>query len=123
MKKNTICFIVNFDDFTRQACVEALPQESFSTITVEERGRKVSLFAWATTIGFAKQIRDLGRDQNKAMTFRVVVASGNGKLRFAKQSEWIINKKKRESLRRTVNKQITRMTAKRILKGRLGVVS
>ncbi len=69
MKNSTICFIVDFDEFTRQACIEALPENSFATITVCERGKRLVKQAWATTIGFARNIRELGQQQGKHLHF------------------------------------------------------
>ena len=122
MKPNSICFIVDFDEYTRQACLEVLPVESFSVITVEEKDKRTSRSAWAATIGFARQIRDMGRTQGKAMVFKVVVARKCGKLRFAKASEWMICKQKRESYAQTISTQIAKIKAKRLVRGRLGVV-
>lgn len=122
MKSDTMCFIVDFDEYTRQACLESLSSESFSTITVYEKEDKISKLAWATTIGFARQIRGMGRTQGKRMTFKVVVARKCGKLRFAKASEWIVSIKKRSSIARTVSTQIAKIQTKKLVRGRLGTV-
>lgn len=127
MKASDMCFIVDFDDLTRQACIEGLSSESFSFITFQKGAKKDLLSnqpAWATTIGFAQTIRKLGKEQSKSMTFKVVVAcKETGVLRLATASEWIHSRKKRASLARTVSAQIKKIKTKRLVRGRLGTVS
>ena len=124
MKNNTACFIVDFDEFTRQACIEVLPENCFSSITIEEKGVRTSKQAWATTIEFARTIRTLGKQQGKQMNFRVVVARINGTLRYARPSEWVICQQKRKSLDRAVSLQIAKLQAKKkLVRGRLGLIS
>jgi hypothetical protein len=122
MKNSTICFIVDFDEFTRQACIEALPGNSYSTITVEEKGKRMSKQAWTTTIEFARTIRSLGQ-QGKQMNFKVVIARSNGVLRYARPSEWIISQKQKRSFDRAVSLQLAKLQAKkRLVRGRLGLI-
>ena len=123
MKPNTLCYIIDFDEMTRQECHEILPKKSFSSITIKEKGRLYSKVAWQTTIVHARIIRKNGIEQGKKMSFKVAVAREDGTLRFAKASEWIIAFQKKESLRKAIKRQIERGQAKKLVRGRLGVIS
>lgn len=123
MKSDKMCFIVEFDEFTRQACVESLPEESFSQTTVtDEKGIKKTYLAWATTVKFARSIRENGIQQGKQMNFRVVVARENGTFRFAKAGEWILSVKSKASIARSIAHHILQTQAKKLVRGRIGTV-
>ena len=124
MKSNTICFIVQFDELTRQACLESLPEESFSQITVtDERGIKKTYPAWAATIEFVRSIRENGMQQGKQMNFKVVIARESGTLRFARAREWIISLKSKAAIVRSVSHHISKVKAQKLVRGRIGTVS
>jgi hypothetical protein len=116
MKESENCYIVEFDEWTRQACLEVLDESAFSTITVEERGVEKTYSAWQTTIGFARQIRFNGQESNKPISFRVVVrrSKTSDTLRFALAREWAISLKRRKSLKRAVDSRIKK------IQGRVG---
>lgn len=119
MNENTNCYLVEADEWTRRACLEALDESAFSTITVEKNGVKKSYSAWQTTIGFARQVRFNGQESNKPINFKVVVKCSRTSeaLRFALASEWVISHKRRKSLKRAVDKGI------RMIHGRIGTIS
>jgi hypothetical protein len=126
MKENTLCYLVNFDEWTRQACIESLPEDAFSTITIKNGNKEKSYPAWQTTIGFARQIRFNGQESNKPITLNIVVkcSKNSEALRFALASEWVISLKKRKSLARAVSSQIKKIQARKQaqFRGRLGTI-
>lgn len=123
MQPNTQCFIVEFDEFTRQACFEILSEESFSFITViDKKGNKKEYPAWATNIECAQKIRKQGIEQSKNMDFKIVLARQNGTLRFAKAGEWILSTKVKQSIARTVSREISKFTERKLVRGRVGTI-
>ncbi len=112
MKATTPCHIVRFDEFTRQACKEALQGEAYGSITVTQGTTTLHMPSWSANIGFAREIRQIGLQQGKPMKFQVVVRRQTGASnRFLQESEWWPATRGKKSLARTVNN---------LVRGRIG---
>jgi len=128
MRDNTKCYIVEYSDGTRQACIEGLPTVTPEEITVVEEEKEILMRnAWPATIGFARLIRKVGTTQGKSMNFKVVVQrKDEGTLRFALDSEWILALKRRKNRKRALGTQISKMRSKKKEakpRGKVGPVS
>lgn len=113
------CFVVEYDDFTRQALLEDSPESEVSHITVNEKGREQKFSALLSDTKKIAHIYRMGQDQGKHLSFRIVVVRENETLRFAKESEWKPAKANRHAQQRSVAQQLKNVPRSK-LRGRIG---
>jgi hypothetical protein len=131
MKKDTPCYIVYFDEYTRRACLEnPAVEESYCDLTFQDGRKKVSCPAYKATVGFAREIRRNGVEGGKSMSFKIVVMRSGGWWSSALANEWIVPLQRKKSHARTVKTQITKTRPvarmkpqKKSLRGRVGRLS